>query len=203
MAPSWDNQDSNIRFPILTSATFILSLKAQRPSTTAPYNLYCLSTPVFVFWNPYNLELRLPNSKLWVDVDLRTVLPMLGRVITNSAPGVGKYLTYSQDKGAVADGKGAFITFRPGEFRVFTASPVFVDSGVGALVPGFNAQNVGGMQFSLGTSTGSDRPKLGINGCPVSQVNSLFNSQFGNTPGSYCSVMRWSESPTAASALLP
>ncbi len=194
VVPTWDNQDSYIRFPILTSVTYILSLRDQRPSPTSSYDLYCLSTPVYVFWNPYNVELRLPNSKLWVEIDMLTLQPLLGRIVKDSVSENPQNLQFAQDRGGVQDGNGEFITFKPGEFRVFTASPIFINRGVGPLVPGFDARNVGGMQFKLGTSDGSDKPKLGINFSPVTLGKNLFNSQYGNTPGSFCTHMRWSES---------
>ena len=204
--PVWDHQDSYIRFPILTSATYILSLRTLQTGTGTPpsYQLHSLSTPAYVFWNPYNVELRLPNNRLWVDLDFKTVQPMLGRVIRNSISGNGNFLNSGQNAGGLADGNGAFIIFKPGQFRVFSASPGFSTSREGYLEPGFNALNVGGMQYSIGTSSGPpDSPKLGINFSPVGQSgvpNILFNTRFGNTPGSFCTIMRWSEDPLGFSA---
>ena len=205
VVPVWDHQDSYIRFPILTSATYILSLRTLQTGMGTPpsYQLHSLSTPAYVFWNPYNVELRLPNKRLWVDLDFKTVQPMLGRVIRNSISGNGSFLNSGQNAGGLADGNGAFITFKPGQFRVFTASPGFSTAREGYLEPGFNALNVGGMQYSIGTSSGPpDNPKFGINFSPIGQVipNILFNTRFGNTPGSFCTMMRWSEDPSGFSA---
>ena len=201
---SWDNQDTYMRFPILTNATYILSLLTQRPSTTSPYNLYCVSTPVYVFWNPYNVEMSVPNSRLWVDVDFTTLQPMLGRIIKNSVPQTGKLLLFSQDRAGMKDDQGKII-FKPGEFRAFTAEPGVVNDTIGTFAPGFNPLALGGMRFSLGTSSGSDDTRLGINFSPVSQNGKLFNSQFGSSPGSFFTKMSWEETNGSSnnSTLLP
>ena len=192
-AMSWDNQDTYTRFPILTNATYILSLMTQRIGAGSTYNLYCVSTPVYVFWNPYNVEMNVPNSRLWVDVDFTTLQPMLGRVINNAVSGPGRLLLFGQDRAGMKDDQGASITFKPGEFRIFTAEPGVIDDRIGTFAPGFNPLALGGMRFPLGTSSGTDNSRLGINFSPVSTNGRLFNSQFGNSPGSFFTKMSWEE----------
>ncbi len=191
--PTWRGEDTYIRFPVLTNVTYILSLKTQGSPSNS--NLFCVSTPVLVYWNPYNVELRVPNNMLATRSFLPRSQPVIGKLYTggSSTPEVDRFLDFGGDFYTMTVGSGGFVEFKPGEFRIFTPEPgVFYTGETGRLLPGFDPQSFGGLLYSIATKPESSNPRLAVTFSPVAQSGRLFNSQYGNTPGSFFVPGFWS-----------
>ena len=79
VSPDWDGQDSYTRFPIVTHITYILKLRTT-PRTNPPdtRNLEVFTSPVYVLWNPYNVELRVPDKAFSTHAALSETQPLGG-----------------------------------------------------------------------------------------------------------------------------
>ncbi len=206
---AWWGDDTYHRFPILTNITFILSLKTSLITTGAnagKYNLECVSTPVYVYWNPYNVELRLPNNSLVTYSYLTQVQTLLGQFFLNGS--INKkdlFLDFDDDYARFQSGSGDPIIFNPGEFRIFTPAPKnIVGGGFLDILPGFNPSSFGGMKTAINSNTTkAQNPSMEITFSAHGRSGNLFNSQFGNTPGSIIPAWYWTQSGDYVRKLLP
>lgn len=203
---AWSGQDTYQRFPIVTNITYILSLQTQRvPSGTyaGKYILRYVATPVFMLWNPYNVELRMPDNKLIHRSYLMQVQTLLGKFSTVSSSNPSLILDFDDDYATFKSGNSGDITFKPGELRIFSqkGANLFSNNAL-ELLPGFDPQSFGGLYQPIGGYyTPTDNPKFEITFCANTSPNppggNLFNSHYGNTPGSFVSVGMWSSTSTS------
>jgi hypothetical protein len=194
---SWDGQDSYYRFPVLTNITYILSLKTQLITSggnTGKYDLRYVASPVFVYWNPYNVELRVPDKAITARTYLAQVHPLVGRLLLGAAFKQEVVLRFDDDYARVMSDNGKDIEFKPGEFRIFSPKvSSLVGGGLLDMPPGFDPQSYGGLYAQLGAYTSSQSPKFQMRfGYETSGW--LFNMQTGNTPASYVSFSYWNNS---------
>lgn len=194
---AWDGQDTYYRFPVLTSITYILSLKTERITSGAnagKYDLRYVASPVFVYWNPYNVELRVPDKAMTARTYLAQVHPMVGRLHVSGAFNKEVVLRFDDDYARMMSGDGNDITFKPGEFRIFSPKATsLVGGGLLDMLPGFDPQFYGGLFAQLGAYTQAQIPKFQMRF--GHETNGwLFNMQTGNTPASLVSFGYWNNS---------
>lgn len=172
----WDGSNNYWRVPILAKITFIYSLIAERhPTQAGKYNCYHVYSPVFTLWNPYNVEMKVPNDTIEFLTSAYKAWPNTGefwlggtRSKTTDDLGAFGQFGYSQSvitKCKLNSSNGAPILFNPGEFRVFSlASNVTgsADSAVAKLVPGFDPQAVGGEKKLYGIYSIADNPGIRV-----------------------------------------
>lgn len=194
----WDGEDSYPRFPVMTNLTYILSLKTEPTTSTkaadkGKYDLRYVASPVCVYWNPYNVELRVPDSKFAIRSYLAQVHTMDGQFYLGNAFNKEVALRFDDDYARMMSGNGQDIVFKPGEFRIF--SPI-VDSLISKnikldMLPGFDPQAFGGLFDQLGLYKPTDKPKFQMRFS--NKINSWkFNFRYGNTPASLVLMDYWS-----------
>ncbi|NNM31266.1 MAG: hypothetical protein HKO57_17270 [Akkermansiaceae bacterium] len=188
---AWDGQDTYVRFPILTNITYILSLKTDPGNTRGTYDLRYVASPVYVYWNPYNVELRVPDVAMTTRTYLAQVHPLVGRFFTGRTHKKDVVLRFDDDYARMMSGNGRDIVFRPGEFRIFTPEPGNIIRGnLLDMLPGFDPQSYGGLYATVGSYTPDQRPRFAMRfGHETNRW--LFNMQFGNTPASFVSFRYW------------
>ena len=170
---AWNGSDNYWRFPIAAKITFIYSLMT-KPVRDDHHYLYVVYTPVMTYWNPYNVELRVPNEAIGIFTGAPRVWPVSGEVFLRN-PNSGNYelgnmntdtggINYSLgsptgqnnvfgwlSSGAGTGGggspdDGSHIVFKPGQFRVFSLKN-YTDQaswGDNPLVPGFDPLGIEG-----------------------------------------------------------
>ncbi len=196
-AAGWKGENHYWRVPILAKITFIYSLQTEaiNASNHIPYLVY---TPVLTFWNPYNVELRIPNSTLRVAYGSYQCLPLgsryyLGNTVNTLREGSA---APSNAQGFLESSGGGPIVFKPGEMKIFSPSRFGVDA---PLIPGFNPLGIsGGDRLDLGPVdpstkkpsgvTFTQNPGLSLN---LSHPASSFNINYGSTPGSFMVIQDW------------
>jgi hypothetical protein len=199
---AWDGSNNYWRVPILTKITFIYSLVAE-PSASQPGKFDCFHvySPVFTFWNPYNIEMRIPDGKISMLTSAYKVLPnsgqfWLGNTVSKTADDLGAFGTfgYSQGVNTISrlknSGRGDII-FKPGEFRVFSHATDITnggEAGAADLVPGFDPQAIGGEKKLYGTFSPDQNPGLSVE---FSHSYWGGNINWGNTGGSLCMQSWW------------
>ena len=204
----WDGSNNYWRVPILAKITFIYSLLTE-PDATKPgrYRCYHVYSPVFTYWNPYNVEMRIPDNKVTMATSAYRIWPnsgefYLGGTLKKGADTDPSFGTFGYSQGinamsALRSGNGSDIVFKPGEFRIFsykssiTTGSQATSGAEAPLYPGFDPQAIGGEKkdyaaFSPtgdGTFSPSDRP-----GLRVEFTHGLWggNINRGNTGGSLC-----------------
>jgi type II secretory pathway pseudopilin PulG len=201
---SWGGQDTYHRFPVLTNLTLILGLKT-RPSTPADtYQLDYVVTPVYVYWNPYNVEMRVPVGSLATRCYLMQVQPLLGQYYHGDTIKKSDYImNFNDDDVFVMERTSSEIVFKPGEFRIYTAEPGAFTKGATYVdvYPGFEPDSFGGLfDDRLGKAKESDKPNLEITFSSHAMSNNLFNSRHGNTPGSMVNQEMWSKTSQSEAA---
>jgi Tfp pilus assembly protein PilV len=194
----WHGDDSYYRLPVLAKLTFIYSLMSERvnPNSTTDlrYRLYLVYTPIYTYWNPYNVELRIPDNTLGCLSSTYQVLPMvsqmfLGNAPVNAEPGL---LSTGNAHSFLRSGSSADIIFKPGEIRLFSHPTIGPQSGGQRepldLSPGFNPMAYGGDRLQLGVYNASQKP-----GVKVLFGHSYWggNVGYGNTAGSLCHTPFW------------
>ncbi len=195
----WDGSNNYWRFPVLAKITFIYSLRAARadqgstpPGPATQYRCSVLFTPVFIFWNPYNVELKIPDNKFYMMNNGYRVLPFAGEVYANNQRTNNRINGASQSftnlRSALRSDDGREIVFRPGELRVFSPRGSISGFDNNPLYPGFDPQAIGGEERSIATYTRSQRPAAAIT---FSESVQHGNHQWGNTPGSLCHTPDW------------
>jgi hypothetical protein len=192
---SWDGQDTYVHFPILSHITYILSLKTERLTSGAnagKFDLRYVASPVCVYWNPYNVELRVPDKKLAMRSYLAQVHTMDGLLSLNNTYTKTDALRFDDDYARMMSGSSQDIIFKPGEFRIF--SPVgssLVTGNKLDMMPGFDPQSYGGLYSAVGAYTQAQNPKYQMRFS--NRINSWkFNFREGNTPASFVFMQYWS-----------
>ncbi|MDP0491807.1 MAG: hypothetical protein Q7Q71_12220 [Verrucomicrobiota bacterium JB023] len=201
----WDGSNNYWRVPLLAKITFIYSLVSQ-PSTTVrgEYDCYHVYSPVFTFWNPYNVEMQIGDNVLQMLTSAYKVLPnsgqfWLGNELVQDSDDLGAFgaFGYSQGvntKSTLRSNGGRSITFAPGEFKVFShASDISSgsDSQSAELVPGFNPNAIGGEKKHYGSFSSRENPGLSVE---FSHSYWGGNINWGNTGGSLCMQTWWDRS---------
>jgi hypothetical protein len=193
---AWDGQDSYKRFPVLSHLTYIFSLKADATPRSEKYRLRYVLSPILVYWNPYNVEMRVPNATLSSRTYLELAQPMrgqffLGRTLTTN----DIMMRFNDEMAKVVSYDGQDIVFRPGEFRIFSAEGETIQGDyLLPMPPGFDPQSFGGLPYAAGIPnrdfTAADSPKFGVSF--GHKIHHMFNYQHGNTPASFVTYRFWS-----------
>lgn len=187
----WDGQDAYVRFPVLTNITYILSLIAD-PDSRRPgkYNLRYVASPVYVYWNPYNVEMRVPHMAMTTRTYLAQVHPMQGRFYLNDTHNRDVILRFDDDYARMMSRSGDDIVFKPGQFRIFSPERAsLVSGGLLDMPPGFDPQSYGGIFAHLGSYAPSENPEFQFRFSYETQWK--FNFFYGNTPASFVSFRYW------------
>lgn len=198
----WDGSNSYWRIPILAKITFVYSLITE-PSRAQPGKFDCFHvySPVFTLWNPYNVEMRIPDNKIEYLTSAYKVWPnsgtfWLGNTLVRDADQMGAFgqMGYSQGVNTISrlrsGGRGDII-FKPGEFRVFSLAGNITDqaqSRSADMIPGFDPQAIGGEKKIYGTYSPEEQPGVTIE---FSHNYWGGNINYGNTCGSLCMVSWW------------
>lgn len=187
--------DTYHRFPVLVNLTYILSLKTDRmPSggNTGRYNLYYVASPVCVYWNPYNVELRVPDKKFALRSFLAQVHTMDGQFFLGNVWNKVEALRFDDDYARMMSGNGQDIVFKPGEFRIFAPkASSLVSKDKLDMMPGFDPQAFGGLFAGPGAYTEAEKPRFQMRFS--NRINGWkFNFRYGNTPASLVMVHYWS-----------
>ena len=192
---AWDGQDTYAHFPILSHITYILSLKTER-ITSGPnngkYDLRYVASPVCVYWNPYNVELRVPDKKLAMRSYLAQVHTMDGLLYEGNVLKRTEALRFDDDYARMMSGTGQDIIFKPGEFRIFSPKASSLVTGNKLdMMPGFDPQSYGGLYAGMAGYTPAQNPKFQMRFS--NKINSWkFNFREGNTPASFVFMQYWS-----------
>jgi len=193
---AWWGQDTYYRFPVLTNVTFILSLKTEATTTPGRHNLRYVASPVYVYWNPYNVELRMPKDSLVTRSYLTQVQTLMGKFfLGNTVSNSNLLLEFDDDYARFMTRTPGDIVFKPGEFRIFTPEPGnIIKNNLLDILPGFDPQSFGGLFSDIGARNESENPKLEITFSNHARSNRLFNSWYANTPGSFVFMSMWTPS---------
>ncbi len=197
-AGEWQGDNAYQRLPVLAKLTFIYSLMSERANPTSTtdlrYNLFLVYTPVYTYWNPYNVEIRIPDNILGCLSSTYQVMPMrMQSYRGNTAQGTGPGALFTGNAHSfLRSGNGNDIIFRPGEIRLFSHSTIVPqDGGQNApldLMPGFNPMAYGGDRRAMGQATQAQQPGAAIE---FSHSYGSGNISYGNTAGSLCHTPFW------------
>jgi hypothetical protein len=189
---TWPGFNNYMRFPILAKVTFIYSLQTEFVSGSN-HRLFLVYTPVFTFWNPYNVEMRIPSDTLQLLSGAFQCLPLghrffLGNTVqTASDGGFGSY----NPAGKLRMSDGSTIIFKPGEFKTFSPAR-YGGSFDEPLVAGFNPLGINaGDRLRIGGNTLFTQlqdPGLTIT---FGHPGASFNINEGGTPGSFMAIKDW------------
>jgi hypothetical protein len=215
---TWDGSNNYWRVPLLAKITFIYSLLAE-PVASRPghFRLYHVYSPVFTYWNPYNVELRIPSGAITMASSAYRVWPNSGEFYLNNTLArdineMGAFGVFGYNQGinamsALRSEDGRDLVFQPGEFRVFshrsriTTGSQATSGNEAPLLPGFDPLAIGGEKKDYGiysprgsadgTFTQNDRP-----GVRIRFTHGLWggNINRGNTAGSLCWQDWWDRS---------
>jgi hypothetical protein len=201
----WWGQDTYYRFPVLTNVTFIVSLKTEATATPGLHNLRYVASPVYVLWNPYNVELRMPKNSLVTRSYLTQVQTLVGKFyLGNTVSNSNLLLEFDDDYARFMTRTPGDIVFKPGEFRIFTPEPGKIQfAGLLDILPGFDPQSFGGLYNEIGARNESEKPKLDVTFCNHSRSGKLFNTWYANTPGSFVFMGMWTQSADYTRRTLP
>ena len=206
----WDGSNNYTRVPLLAKITFIYSLLAE-PVASRPghFRLYHVYSPVFTYWNPYNVELRIPSGLITMASSAYRVWPNSGEfylngVLARDINEMGAFGVFGYNQGinamsSLQSENGSDLIFKPGEFRVFshrsriTTGSQATSGNEAPLLPGFDPLAIGGEKKDYGiysprgtqdgTFTQGDRPSVRIR-----FTHGLWggNINRGNTAGTLC-----------------
>jgi len=202
---AWWGQDTYYRFPVLTNVTFIVSLKTEATTTPERHNLRYVASPVYVYWNPYNVELRMPKDSLVTRSYLTQVQTLVGKFFLGDTVNRSNLLLeFDDDYARFMTRTSGDIVFRPGEFRIFTPEPGnIIKNNLLDILPGFDPQSFGGLFSDIGARNQSENPKLEITFSNHSRSGRLFNTWYANTPGSFVFMGMWTPSADYTRRSLP
>ncbi|MGD9417784.1 MAG: hypothetical protein Q7R22_002495 [Verrucomicrobiota bacterium JB025] len=196
---AWNGSNNYWRAPILAKITFIYSLLAE-PSATerGKYDCYHVYSPVFTYWNPYNVEMRVPDNTIELLTSAYKVWPnsgefWLGDTLEKDADEMGAFGQFGYSEGVntrsmLRSGNGRDIIFEPGEFKIFSHQGEITSSSTSdgaGMFPGFDPSAIGGEKKYYGTYSSSDNPGVTI------QFSHNYwggNVNYGNTCGSLCMI---------------
>ena len=194
----WHGDDSYLRLPVLAKLTFIYSLMTERvnPNSTTDlrYRLYLVYTPVLTYWNPYNVELRIPDNTMGCLSSTYQVLPMRTQLYHGIRAQGSKPsdLFTGNAHSFLRSGTGNDIIFKPGEIKLFSHTVIGPQSDGQRdpldLVAGFDPMAYGGDRRQIAVRNASDDP-----GVAVQFGHSVWggNVNYGNTAGSLCHTPFW------------
>ena len=190
---NWKGHNKYQRIPILAKATYIYSLQTEQIPDNTNHRLFLVYTPVFTFWNPYNVEMRIPHDTLQILSGAYQCLPLGARFYLDNEMeqkwdgGFGSY----NPAGKLQAANQQYVSFEPGQFKVFTPRSIggsFNENLFGGFDPlGINA----GDRLRIGANSGYDpnsNPGLSLQ---FGDARGAFNVNFGNTPGSFVFVHDW------------
>ncbi|MGE9271304.1 MAG: hypothetical protein ACQKBU_10925, partial [Verrucomicrobiales bacterium] len=204
---AWNGSNSYWRVPIMAKITFIYSLVAEQSSSErGKYDCYHVYSPVFTLWNPYNVEMRIPDNKIEMLTSAYKVWPnsgefWLGSTLDKTADEMGAFGEFGYSQGVnvrsmLRSDNGGDIVFAPGEFKVFSHRDEITSAGESdgaGLYPGFDPQAIGGEKKLYGTFSEEERPGVAI------QFSHNYwggNIVYGNTCGSLCMISWWDRDGT-------
>lgn len=161
---AWNGSNSYWRAPVLAKVTFIYSLVSEPSATPGKYDCYQVYSPVFTFWNPYNVELHIPDKIISMFTSAYKIMPnagqfWLGNSIHKDTSALGLSINVQS---FLRSGTGGEIIFKPGEFRIFSHKGTSTSGGNADLMPGFDPQSIGGEKLKYGTYSPSENPGLTI-----------------------------------------
>ena len=189
-----------IRQPLLAKLTFIYSLQSvpvpkNQASDPQLYNCYLVYTPIYTFWNPYNVELKFRSRDIGTLSLPYKILPLgLYLYINNSQHGGVRsiYQGLKQDYGSFFHSSdGSDIVLKPGELKIFSyRSNGSSSSKQTNFYPGFDPQAIGGDKLLIHQNVRSDqRPGMSMTfGDPSGSGGNVW---FGNTPGGLNNPFFW------------
>jgi len=193
----WNGSNNYQRLPLLAKLTFIYSLQSVEVPNSSPqsYHCYLVYSPVYTFWNPYNVELRIPNRALATLSLPYKILPLnyFGYLSGTQQGGIKPVSQgLKQDYGSYFNSGGnGEIVFKPGELKLFSYQSNGTSSGKQTnFQPGFDPQAIGGDKLRLFTNvTRTQRPGIALTfGNPPGQGGNVW---FGNTPGGLNTAFSW------------
>ncbi|MFK7910127.1 MAG: hypothetical protein AB8F34_05940 [Akkermansiaceae bacterium] len=193
---AWEGQDSYTRFPVMSHLTYILSLKTVPGRDPNKHRLRYVMSPVLVYWNPYNVEMRVPSATLSSRFYLEQCQPMRGRFFKgNTLITDDIMMRFNDEMAKIISYDGGDIVFKPGEFRIFSAKGETIGGDyLFPMPPGFDPQSFGGLPYASGIPnqdfTTSDKPSFTITF--GHKMYHMFNYQHGNTPASFVTYRFWS-----------
>lgn len=211
-ASAWKGSNAYQRVPVVAKITFIHSLMAEFVSTNR-YRLFLVYSPVYTLWNPYNVELRIPDNKWTIFSAAYRVWPFAGQMYAGTTPisGLGNLDGSNVNSPLRSGTAGQDIVFKPGEFRVFSHSTRYQGITAVDLVPGFDPQAIGGQRMQLPAFPLAPPPSKAARlwapsdnpGFMTTFSHSIWggNVNNGNTPGSLDLVNGWQLTPTSNSGL--
>ncbi|MCH7225070.1 hypothetical protein [Haloferula sp. A504] len=199
-ASDWDGQDSYPRFPIVTHITYILKLRTTPNSRNATErNLESLAAPVYVLWNPYNVELRVPDKAFMTRDGLSEVQPLEAMIYRPDGTQDPKtQINWSQYKGPFSSHHGPEmsdvrddIVFKPGQFRIF--SPLRIGELQDSIIyhPGFDPSLLGGADRGLDATARINQEPPRCEFHIGWGTYYRWNTRKGNTPASFVAEFRW------------
>lgn len=131
----WMGNNNYTRMPILAKLTFIYSLmtrSAQGSNDPEEFDLYMVYTPVFTYWNPYNVELWIPDNLLGNLSSTYQVLPMGFQYFEGLNPTPTRedeVFTGNSHSFLRSDDSSSDIVFKPGELRIFSHQSISPQGG--------------------------------------------------------------------------
>lgn len=192
----WTGSNSYWRVPILAKITFIFSLRTTIRTAGPParYDYDLLYTPVYTFWNPYNVRLRIPDQQLVLSTSAYPTIP-IGRELFNNNTfvnegGINPSAGINYGTSYLRSSNGGPIVFEPGELRVFSYSSVINNSTPPLnLYPGFDPQAINGDYIRVL----NNQPATYNAGIAMRVWNSEWggNINAGNTAGSLNIIQNW------------
>ncbi len=194
----WPGYNNYWRFPILAKITFIFSLRTTVRSAGPPvrYDYDLLYTPVYTYWNPYNIRLKIPDQQLVVCSSAYPTIPIGRDLFTgntflnegslNPSAGINYGISYLRSN------DGSDIVFEPGELRVFSYSSTINNLTPPLnLYPGFDPIAINGDYIRL--TNFNNQPASYNAGVAIRVWNSEWggNINSGNTAGSLHVIQNW------------
>jgi hypothetical protein len=200
--PAFNGSNHYWRSPVLAKLTIVYSL-VTRPAADGKFQCIQCYNPIFTFWNPYNVELRIPSGTMTMSSKAYTLWPTNSRFHTNGTFRASNGLTEARNFNGViksASGSGE-IVFQPGELQVFSLKTSFNSGTASAsvtadLTPGFDpdvvvgdergwqfTENTGGGNKTIATFSQGDNPGVAYQ---FSSAQWGGGVNVGNTPGAMC-----------------
>ena len=191
---AWNGSNNYLRMPVLAKITFIYSLQSEPNSEDkTKYDCYLVYTPIYTFWNPYNVELKVNDNALKTLASPYKILPLSYFESLNNVefPAPKSIQGLSDVGSAFRSDDGSKIAFKPGELKMFSYRNVTASKQT-QFYPGFDPQAIGGDKIRIFTKKSpSENPGMSIAfGNPVSQAGNVW---FGNTPGSLNIPFGWEQ----------
>lgn len=192
----WPGYNNYWRFPILAKITFIFSLRTTVRSVGPParYDYDLLYTPVYTYWNPYNVRLKIPDQQMVVCTSAYPTIPLGRELFSNNnfinEGGINPSTGITYGVSYLRSSDGGEIVFEPGELRVFSYSSVVNNTAPPLnLYPGFDPLAINGDYIRVL----NNQPASYNAGVAMRVWNSEWggNINSGNTAGSLHVIQNW------------